>query len=80
MTDEEIEKFRLGCEKELKEMSEEEFNRIYNQWEAFDHTFTKVEKTIIIAKLLEDFIESQKDLGFYKFLIRNKIFENLKNF
>jgi hypothetical protein len=26
MTNEEIEKFRLGCQKVLKEMSEEEFN------------------------------------------------------
>lgn len=56
MTNEEIEKFRINCEEELKEMSEEEFNRIYNQWEVFDHSFTKAEKTIIIAKLLEDFI------------------------
>lgn len=61
MTNEEIEKFKLDCEKELKEMSEEEFNRIYSQWEAFDRSFTKGEKTIIIAKLLEDFI----NLEFY---------------
>lgn len=61
MTDKEIEEFRLGCMKELKEMSEEEFNRIYSQWEAFDHSFTKAEKTVIIAKLLEDFI----NLEFY---------------
>jgi hypothetical protein len=55
MTNEEIEKFRLGCQKVLKEMSEEEFNQIYSQWEAFDHTFAKAEKTVIIAKILEDF-------------------------
>lgn len=61
MTDKEIEAFRLDCKKELKEMSEEEFNRIYSQWEAFDHTFAKAEKTVIIAKLLEDFI----NLEFY---------------
>ena len=61
MTDEEIEKFKLGCEKDLKEMSKEEFNRIYNQWEVFDHTFTKAEKTVIIALLVESF-EMYSDL------------------
>ena len=55
MTDEKIEKFKLSCEKDLKEMSEEEFNQIYNQWEVFDHTFSKAEKTVIIALLVESF-------------------------
>lgn len=61
MTDKEIEKFKLSCEKDLKEMSEEEFNRIYSQWEAFDHSFTKAEKTVIIALLVESF-EMYSDL------------------
>ena len=61
MTDEEIEKFKLSCEKDLKEMSEEEFNEIYSKWEKFDHYFTKGEKTVIIALLVESF-EMYSDL------------------
>ena len=55
MTDEKIEKFKLSCEKDLKEMSKEEFNKIYSKWENFDHYFTKGEKTVIIALLVESF-------------------------